>query len=107
MQGMGKNLKNFVFAFVLLISGAAVAQTPGQFPQGANIPKNMRQYFLCLLARGAKWAPMQFADPMMQEHLAYIRRQVEAGQFVVVGLALAQGRIGGLAAVHARSLEVA
>src|SRR5882762_2767351 len=77
--------KNVVFALVLLLAGAAVAQTPGEFPQGANVPKNLKQYFLCLLEKGEKWAPVQFADPAMQEHLAYIREQVEAGKFVVVG----------------------
>ena len=107
MHIAGKNVKNVVFAFLLLITGAALAQTPAQFPQGANIPKNMRQYFLCLLERGEKWTPVQFADPMMQEHLAFIREQVEAGKFVVVGPALDQGRIGGIAIINATSLEEA
>src|SRR5882762_2761698 len=92
--------KNVVFALVLLLAGAAVAQTPGEFPQGANVPKNLKQYFLCLLEKGEKWAPVQFADPAMQEHL-------EAGKFVVVGPALDQGRIGGMAIINATSLEEA
>jgi uncharacterized protein YciI len=99
--------KNVVFVLVLLLAGAAVAQTPGEFPQGANVPKNLKQYFLCLLEKGEKWTPVQFADPAMQEHLAYIREQVEAGKFVVVGPALDQGRIGGMAIISATSLEEA
>src|SRR6266446_6250116 len=102
-----KSIKTALFTFVLLLAGVAVAQTPGQFPQGANIPKNMKQYFLCLLEKGEKWTPVQFADPAMQEHLAYIREQVEAGKFVVVGPALDQGRIGGMAIINATSLEEA
>ncbi len=75
-----KSIRTVLFALVLLLGGAAVAQTPGEFPQGANIPKNMRPYFLCLLEKGEKWTPVQFADPRMQEHLAYIRRAGGSGQ---------------------------
>jgi uncharacterized protein YciI len=102
-----KSIKTVLLALVLLLAGGAVAQTPGEFPQGANIPKNMKPYFLCLLEKAEKWAPVQFADPAMQEHLAYIREQVEAGEFVVVGPALDQGRIGGMAIINAASMEEA
>src|SRR5436853_7555549 len=95
---------NAICALVLLLHGVAAQQTSGQFPQGANVPKNMKQYFLCLLEKGEKWAPVQFADPAMQEHLAYIREQVEAGKFVVVGPALDEGRVGGMAIIDATSL---
>src|SRR6266446_6196574 len=75
-----KSIKTALFTFVLLLAGVAVAQTPGQVPQGANIPRNMKPYFLCLLEKGEKWTPVQFADPAMQEHLAYIREEVGAGK---------------------------
>src|SRR5258708_36619113 len=91
-----KTIKAGLFTFVLLLSGAAVAQTPGEFPQGANIPKNLKPYFLCLLEKSEKWTPVQFADPAMQEHLAYIREEVEAGKYVVVGPVLDQGPVGGV-----------
>src|SRR5258707_15750112 len=102
-----KSIKTALFTFVLLLAGVAVAQTPGQVPQGANIPKNMKQYFLCLLEKGEKWTPVQFADPAMQEHLAYIREQVEAGKFAVVGPALDQGRMSGIAIINFTSIEEA
>jgi uncharacterized protein YciI len=102
-----KSIKTALFTFVLLLSGAAVAQTPGEFPQGANIPKNLKPYFLCLLEKSEKWTPVQFADPAMQEHLAYIREEVEAGKYVVVGPVLDQGRIGGVAIINAASMEEA
>src|SRR6267378_1066113 len=102
-----KSIKTALFTFVLLLAGVAVAQTPGQVPQGANIPRNMKPYFLCLLEKGEKWTPVQFADPAMQEHLAYIREQVEAGKFVVVGPALDQGRMSGVAIINATSIEEA
>lgn len=107
MQNRKQWTRTGVLTLALLLVGAAVAQTPGEFPQGANIPKNMRPYFLCLLEKGEKWTPVQFGDPMMQEHLAFIREQVEAGKFVVVGPALDQGRIGGMAIINAATLEEA
>ena len=103
----GKSIRTALFALVLLLAGAAIAQTPGESPQGANVPKNMKPYFLCILEKGEKWMPVQFADPAMQEHLAYMREQVEAGKFVVVGPALDEGRIRGMAIINAASMEEA
>src|ERR1700720_2050491 len=105
MQRRGEWTRTALFALAILLGGAVGAQTPGEFPQGANIPKNMRPYFLCLLEKRPKWTPVQFADPAMQEHLAYIREQVEAGKFVVVGPALDEGRISGMAIINATSIE--
>src|SRR5258708_24003720 len=100
-----KSIRTTLFTLVLLLAGAAVAQTPGEFPQGANVPKNMKQYFLCLLEKGEKYKPMQFADPEMQEHLAYIREQVEAGKYVVAGPAVGGRRVGGDAIIQLPSAK--
>ena len=102
-----KSTQTALFTLVLLLAGAAVAQTPGQMPQSANIPKNMKQYFLCLLSKGDKWAPVQFADPAMQDHLAFIREQIEGGKYGMAGPVVDQGRIGGMAIINASSLEEA
>jgi len=107
MVRIERSIKTTLCALAFLVVGAAIAQTPGEIPQGANIPKNMRPYFLCLLEKGEKWTPVQFADPAMQEHLAYIREQVEAGKYVVVGPALDEGRIRGIGIISATSLEEA
>src|SRR5260370_40256278 len=102
-----KSIQTALFSWVLLLAGAAVAQTPGQMPPSANIPKNMKQYFLCLLTRGDKWTPLQFADPAMQDHLAFIREQIEGGKYGMAGPVVDQGRIGGMAIINASSLEEA
>jgi uncharacterized protein YciI len=107
MMNNRRSIKTGLLALALLLTGAAVGQTPGGFPQGTNIPKKMRPYYLCLLEKGGKWTPVQVADPAMQEHLAYIREQVEAGKYVIVGPALDQGRINGVAIINATSLEEA
>jgi uncharacterized protein YciI len=100
-----KSIQTALFTLLLLLTCAAVAQTPAQMPQSVNIPKNMKQYFLCLLSKGEKWAPVQFADPAMQDHLAFIREQIEGGKYVMAGPILDQGRIGGMAIINASSLE--
>lgn len=96
-----------LFTLTLLLTCAAVAETPAQMPQSPNIPKNMKQYFLCLLEKGDKWTPVQFDDPGMQEHLAFVREQVEAGKYVVAGPVVDGGRIGGMAIVNAASIDEA
>src|SRR5258708_17846663 len=100
-----KSIKTALFTFVLLLAGVAVAQTPGQVPQGANIPRNMKPYFLCLLEKGEKWTPVQFADPAMQEHLAYIREEVEAGKHGVGGPVLGPARVGGVGIHHSSPMD--
>jgi uncharacterized protein YciI len=107
MRRTERSIRTVLFTLVLLLSCAGVAQTPGEFPQGANIPKNLKPYFLCLLEKGEKWTPIQFADPAIQEHLAYIREQVEAGKYVVVGPVLDEGRIRGMAIINAASIDEA
>jgi len=102
-----KSIQTALFTLMLMLAGGAVAQTPGQMPQSANLPKNMKQYFLCLLSKGEKWAPVQFADPAMQDHLAFIREQIEGGKYVMAGPILDQERIGGMAIINASSLEEA
>lgn len=99
-------MRRGLLTIALLLGVAAVAQTP-EMPQSANIPKNMKQYFLCLLSKGEKWTPVQFADPLMQDHLAFIREQVEAGKFILAGPALDQGRVAAMAIINASSLEEA
>jgi len=43
----------------------------------------------------------------MQKHLSYIRSQVEAGKFVLVGPILEESRLRGIAVIKADSLEEA
>jgi uncharacterized protein YciI len=107
MQRRQSWMRSARFALLMILGVAAVAQTTGEFPQGANVPKNMKPYFLCLLEKSESWKPVQFADPAMQEHLAYIREQVEAGKYVVVGPVLDQGRIAGMAIINAASIAEA
>jgi uncharacterized protein YciI len=98
-------VRSYVLYFERLASWARKARVSGAGPVRAN--GQQQQYCLCLMEKGEKWTPVQFADPAMQEHLAQIPEQVEAGKYVVVGPALAEGRIGGRAITNAASIEEA
>jgi uncharacterized protein YciI len=72
------------------------------------IPKNMKPYYLDLLVKidkpEAAPTPAERSD-RMQNHLAYIRSQVEAGNFVLVGPLMEDNRIRGIAVIQAGSLQ--
>ncbi len=101
--------KLFVLAG-LGIAGILSAQTPVANPLTPYIPKNMKPYFLDLLLKCDK--PEAGVTPAadaerMQKHLAYIRSQVEAGNFVLVGPLTEENRIRGIAVIQAASLAEA
>lgn len=79
-------------------------------PLEPYIPKNIKPYYLDLLVKSDK--PEVAGTPeenaaRMQKHLAYIRSQVEAGKFVIVGPLTEEHRIRGIAVIQAASLEEA
>jgi uncharacterized protein YciI len=101
-----KWIRTVLFAMAVLIAGVVVAQTP----QGPNIPKGLKQYFIGFLVQGEKWAqtpPKEELDRLMQQHLAYIRSQADAGKYKVAGPFLDNGRIRGFVVVEATSAEEA
>jgi uncharacterized protein YciI len=94
-------------AVLTLLAMALAAQTP---PPYKDIPQNMKQYFVGFLVEGAKAPQPQAAnepDPLVAKHLAYMRSQVEAGKFLLVGPFLDKDRIRGMAIVNAASVEEA
>ncbi len=101
--------KLFVLAG-LGIAGILSAQTPVANPLTPYIPKNMKPYFLDLLLKSDKpeaaVTPAEDAE-RMKKHLAYIRSQVEAGNFVLAGPLTEENRIRGIAVIQAASLAEA
>jgi len=99
--------------FLVATLGMAVslgAQIPVADPLAAYNPKNIKPYYLDLLVKGDKpEAAGAAADDgeRMRKHLAYIRNQVEAGKFVLVGPLTEENRIRGIAVIQAGSLEEA
>src|SRR3981081_529 len=85
--------QNGIVCFSPAARGRGHCANSRSFPHAAPIPKNLKPYFLCLPEKGERWTPVQFVDSAMQEHMAYIREQVEAGKYVVVGPVADEGRI--------------
>lgn len=86
------------------------AQTAPENPLAPYIPKNMKAYYLDLLLLKDKpdtALPAAERTQWTQKHLAYIRSQVEAGKFVLVGPITEENRLRGIAIIKADSLEEA
>jgi len=107
-----KNLA--VVCVVILVSlsmvGHFFAQAPAENPLAPYIPKNIRPYYLDMLLLKDKpdtALPAEERTQWMQKHLSYIRSQVEAGKFVLVGPLTEENRLRGIAIIKADSIEEA
>ncbi|HET7106569.1 MAG TPA: YciI family protein [Candidatus Acidoferrum sp.] len=107
---MKSRVRNVFLMATLGVAGVLGAQAPTENPLAPYIPKNMKPYYLDLLIKSDKpegaVTPAETAE-RMQKHLAYIRSQVEAGNFVLVGPLTEENRIRGIAVIRAASLEEA
>jgi uncharacterized protein YciI len=107
---MKLRMKKMLPALMLGVAAVLGAQTPVENPLAPYVPKNMKPYYLDLLVKSDKpesaVTPAENAE-RMQKHLAYIRSQVEAGKFVLVGPLTEDNRIRGIAVIQAASLEEA
>lgn len=107
---MNSRVKILLATLVLEMAAVVGAQGPAENPLAPYIPKNMKPYYLDLLVKSDKpeGAVTAAANAEgMQKHLAYIRSQVEAGKFVLVGPLTEENRIRGIAVIQAASLEEA
>jgi len=104
------SIMHFVLFSILGIAGLLAAQAPADNPLAPYIPKNMKPYYLDILMLKDKpdtALPEGERAQWMQKHLAYIRSQVEAGNFVLVGPVTEENRIRGIAVIKANSPEEA
>ena len=102
-------MKSGFVAAVLAVVSAVSAQTPSQAPPTPNIPNGL-QYFVGFLVKGEKWdqaPPKEEVQQLMQQHLAYIKSQADAGNYKVAGLFLDNGRIRGFVIIRAATAEEA
>ena len=97
--------------FGLLATVAAAAQSlPPAVQNNPDVPKNLKPYFVGLLIEPEQKLPALSPEEqqrLFQQHVAYIRSQVEAGKYAVAGPLLDNGRIGGLVIINAVSAEEA
>lgn len=96
-------------AVVLFLAVFAAARQGTPSPVAPYIPKNMKPYYLALLIRGEQ-SPAH-GDPahaqIIVAHLAYLRKQAEAGKVLLVGPITNENRIAGISVMNAASPDEA
>ena len=95
---------------VVAVAALVAAQTPANDPLAPYIPKNLKPYYLeMLLLKDKPEAALPEGErtQLMQKHLAYIRSQVEAGKFALVGRLTEENRLRGIVVIKADSPEEA
>lgn len=101
-------MKQFLATVFLLCSIACIGQSPAP-AQNLDIPKGLKQYFVGFLMRTAKTDSVSKEEQRQQlrQHLAYIRSQVEAGKYRLVGPFQDNGTIAGILIIDAPTIEEA
>jgi uncharacterized protein YciI len=103
-------IKRSVFGVMLLVAAAVTAQTPAPAPPPSKVPKGLKQYFMGFLAKGEKWdqaPPKDELAQLMQQHLAYIKSQADAGNYKLAGPFLENARIRGFVIINAATADEA
>jgi uncharacterized protein YciI len=73
-----------------------------------DIPRNLKNYYLCLLRKGDRWNETQDSPELMPQHLAFLREQLEARRFLLTGPILDQNDdLVGITILTAENLEEA
>ncbi len=94
----------------MLLCGAMAGQIPQPSEKFPDIPRNLKPYFIALLVKGPNADQPQTSDEreaLLRGHMAYLRSQVEAGKYAVVGPFLDNGNTRGMAVIRAASAEEA
>jgi uncharacterized protein YciI len=50
-----------------------------------DVPRNLKPYFLCLLKKGPRWNMTDGNEDLMLQHLAFLRREIEARRYIFAG----------------------
>lgn len=72
-----------------------------------DLPRNLEPYFIALLLRGERWNDTADASDLAPRQLAFIRRQVEAGHYLLAGPITDDGPLVGMAIIAAGSVAEA
>jgi len=104
------HIRGLALSLLLIMATLLVAQTPADNPLTPYIPQNVKPYYLDMLLLKDKpdtALPATERTQWMQKHLSYIKSQVDAGKFVLVGPVTEEDRLRGIAVIKADSLEEA
>jgi uncharacterized protein YciI len=78
----------------------------------ADVPRNLKPYFLCLFRKGPHWDIPKDHEDLMPAQLAFLRHQTEAGNFLLAGPVLGHMQdptddVTGIAIIHASNFKEA
>jgi uncharacterized protein YciI len=81
-------------------------QNSQALPRTADVPSNLKPYFLCLLRKGPQWDVPE--KDLMPLHLAFFRRQIEVGNMVLAGPVLDEAAdLRGICILRAKNRKAA
>jgi uncharacterized protein YciI len=73
----------------------------------ADIPRNLKAYFLCLLRKGPRWNITEGNENLMPRYLAWLRRETEARRVLFAGPITDGADIIGIAILESANTEEA
>jgi len=77
--------------------------SPKEKPRMKDIPRDIEPYFIGFLLKGERWNDTQGAEAadLMPRHLAFIRKQVETGRYLLAGPITDDGPVVGILVIAA------
>jgi uncharacterized protein len=72
-----------------------------------DVPRNLEPYFLVLLLKGERWNDPTQAEDLGLRHLAYLRREIEAGRCQLAGPITDDGPLVGITSLSAANAAAA
>jgi uncharacterized protein YciI len=91
------------------LDGMTKQARPQERPRMKDVPRDMEQYFVGLLSKGERWNDTEGAEAadLIPRHLAYIRKQVEAGHYLLAGPITGDSHLTGLLIIAGKTAEEA
>src|ERR1700761_3381549 len=71
----------------------------------ADVPRNLKPYFLCLLKKGPRWNITDGNEDLMPRYLAYLRHETEARRILFAGPVTDGGDIIATVVLEAAKIE--
>ncbi len=97
-------MRRVLLGLVLLVGINAVGQQAGP-PPGAEIPTNLKRYFVVFAVKNAKSEAAHHNPEMMKGHLEFLHAQNDAGKLMVAGPFVDEGKVGGIFIMEAASAD--
>ena len=80
---------------------------PSAVQKPADIPRNLKPYYLCFLVKGERWNEPEGAETLMPAQLAFLREQIEWRRYKLAGPVTDGGDIVGFSILEAANASAA